>query len=561
MSKTATKALHLPHMRANPFSPRPLEATDYSLLVGRGTLMSDLQQHLRFGSPRLMILQGERGSGRTTILQVLSNLSPTPLPFSYYPEENPGNTLLSELYCRIAGYESPPSTNTLVEEMVAKLEGKSEDLPLITFDFPGVGGADLAQVFERLTPVLRRLRALIIVALTPAQLAAWSDDLKDEYDITEPLSDFDSGEIRSLIDTRIRKVSNQGWSAPRTLIDDALAHTGGRPATLVRHLRDLIDSERGASTAFTRKQEMLQSMDLKPNDARNRMPSDVQPLESLDDEVDSVLELEQETDAEPEEEPEEEPETEPEIEFNWDMLEMEPDPEPEEPAEEMHEEIDDIEPDFELPSLEVTDEDEPDMSQALGGAVLQMEPGTEPPAPTHAFGGLAARHRSTNVEIGLDNALRPQAMGPMAAKPDTTMNLPDEEPEIESEETTYWVADSLPDPDPTPVMDPVAAKSIGDSLRQERPRPTSSNFALDFEKVSSLNDAEISIVEASIAREISPSDTALQAYLAVGRPRLSQIFNALHKAGILSVRKKGRTRLFRISDQAKAHFSDGHMEV
>jgi len=291
------------------------------------------------------------------------------------------------------------------------------------------------------------------------------------------------------------------------------------------------------------------------------MPSDVQPLESLDDEADPVLELEQETDAEPEEEPEEEPEAEPEIEFNWDMLEMEPDPEPEEPAEEMHEEIDDTEPDFELPSLEVTDEDEPDMSQALGGAVLQMEPGTEPPAPTHAFGGLAARHRSTNVEIGLDNALRPQAMGPMAAKPDTTMNLPDEEPEIESEETTYWVADSLPEPESTPVMDPIAAKSIGDSLRQERPQPSSSNFALDFEKVSSLNDAEISIVEASIAREISPSDAALQAYLAVGRPRLSQIFNALHKAGILSVRKKGRTRLFRISDQAKAHFSDGHMEV
>ena len=57
------------------------------------------------------------------------------------------------------------------------------------------------------------------------------------------------------------------------------------------------------------------------------------------------------------------------------------------------------------------------------------------------------------------------------------------------------------------------------------------------------------------------TDAALQAYLAVGRPRLSQIFNGLHKAGILSVRKKGRTRLFRISDQAKAHFSDEHMEA
>ena len=558
MSKTATKALHLPHMRANPFSPRPIEANDYSLFIGRSALMSDLRHHLRFGSPRLMILQGERGSGRTSILQVLSNLSPSPLPFSYYPEENPGNTLLSEMYCRIVGYDAPPTTNTLIEEMVAKLEGKSDDLPLITFDFPGVGGADLDQVFERLTPVLLRLRALVIVALTPAQLAAWSDDLQDVYDITEPLPDFDSTEIRSLIDARISKVSNQGWSAPRSLIDEALSHTGGRPATLVRHLRDLIDSERGASTAFTRKKELLQSMDLEPNDARSRMPPEVQPLESLDDEIEPVLESEAET------EPEPEPGPEPEIEFHWDIPETEPEPEPEfpeDPVEEIHEEIDEPEPDFELPSLDVNDAEEPDMSQALGGAVLQMEPGTEPPAPTNAFGGLAARHRSANVEIGLDNALRPQATGPMTAKPDKTMHFPTEEPEIESEETTYWIADSLPEPEPTPVMDPVAAKSIGDSLRRDRPGPATSTFALDFEKVSSLSDADISIVEASIAREISPSDAALQAYLAVGRPRLSQIFNALHKAGILSVRKKGRTRLFRISDQAKAHFSDGHMEV
>jgi hypothetical protein len=300
---------------------------------------------------------------------------------------------------------------------------------------------------------------------------------------------------------------------------------------------------------------MLQSMDLEPNDARIRMPPEAQPLESLDDEIEPVLELETETELELEPEPE--------IEFHWDIPEMEPESEPEfpeDPPEEMHEEIEEPESDFELPSLDVNDTDEPDMSQAFGGgSVLQMEPGTEPPASTHAFGGLAERHRSASVEIGLDNALRPQATGPMAAKPDKTMHFPTEDPEIESEETTYWVADSLPEP--APVMDPIAAKSIGDSLRQDRPRPATSSFALDFEKVSSLSDAEISIVEASIAREISPSDTALQAYLAVGRPRLSQIFNALHKAGVLSVRKKGRTRLFRISDQAKAHFSDGHMEA
>jgi len=555
MSNSVANTLHLPHMRANPFSSRPIEASDYTLLAARSELMSNLSHHLRFGSPRLMILLGERGSGRTSILQALSNLSPTSYPFTYYPEGNPSKTLLHEMYCLIAGYEVPPSTNTLVEEMVKSMKGKSGDLPLITFDFPGVGGADLAQVFERLTPVLRRLRSLVIVALTPAQLAAWSDDLQNEYDITEPLEDFDAADIRSLIDKRISQVSNEGWNAPQSLIEDAIAHTGGRAIHVVRHFRDLLDSERGASTAFSRKQEMIQSMDLEPNDAKIRMASQVEPLESLVDE--------KEPGGVPEES-EPEPELEPEIDFHWDIPEVEPELEaefPEESTEESPEDGDDSPSEFELRSLEVEETDEPDMSQALGGAILQMEPGTEPPPPMRVFGGLTDRQRSAKMEIGLDNALRPKVSGPMEAKPDTTMHFADEEPEIESEETTYWVTDSLPEPEPAPAMDPVAAKSIGENLRKDKPKPIGSTLPLDFEKVSSLSDSEISIVEASIAREVSPSDAALQAYLAVGRPRLSQIFNGLHKAGILSVRKKGRTRLFRISDQAKAHFSDGHMEA
>ena len=291
---------------------------------------------------------------------------------------------------------------------------------------------------------------------------------------------------------------------------------------------------------------MLEAMNLEPNDAKNRMPPAAEPLEPLDIES--------------------EPPGEPDAEFNWDIPEMEPDVEEEFPDEQVETELeqDEQKPEFELPAFEI--EEEPPVEDDSGGAILQMEPGTEPPAVSqHGFGGLAQRHRTASVEIGLENALRPKSSGPMAAKPDPTMRMPEELPHLESEESTYWVADTLPEPEPlpepTPVMDPVVAKSIGESLRKDKPTLSSTTLPLDFERVSALSDAEISIVEASIAREVSPSDAALQAYLSVGRPRLSQIFNGLHKAGILSVRKKGRTRLFRISNQAKAHFTDGHMEA
>lgn len=494
-----------------------------------------------------MILLGERGSGRTSILQALSNLSSTSYPFTFYPENTPAQTLLNEMYCRIAGYDTPSSTNTLVEEMVAKLQGFSGDLPLISFDFPGVSGTELAQVFERISPVLSRLRALIIVALTPAQLSAWSENLQIQFDVTEPLSDFDARTARSLIDHRMRKVSNEAWPIQQSVLEESISQTGGRPSRLVRYLRDLIDAERGASTSFTRKSEMLEVMNLEPNDAKNRMSPTVEPLEALDSGPDVLDESENE--------------------FDWDVPEMEPeieDPFPEEPVEN-ETMVDESEPVFELPAFEIEDET-PVEEDSVGGAILQMEPGTEPPPVSqNAFGGLTQRHRTASVEIGIENALRPKSVGPLTAKPDPTMRMPEEKPQLESEETTFWSADSLPEPeplpDPTPVMDPMAAKAIGEGLRKGAPTPGSSTLPLDFQRVSSLSDAEISIVEAAIAREVSPSDAALQAYLSVGRPRLSQIFNGLHKAGILAVRKKGRTRLFRISDQAKAHFTDGHMEA
>ena len=54
-------------------------------------------------------------------------------------------------------------------------------------------------------------------------------------------------------------------------------------------------------------------------------------------------------------------------------------------------------------------------------------------------------------------------------------------------------------------------------------------------------------------REGSPSDNELQARLEVGRSRLSQIYNGMRRKGLLSVRKLGRTRYFKLSEAANQH--------
>ena len=70
-------------------------------------------------------------------------------------------------------------------------------------------------------------------------------------------------------------------------------------------------------------------------------------------------------------------------------------------------------------------------------------------------------------------------------------------------------------------------------------------------QITLLNEAELLVIAVAAKREISPSDAELQARLEVGRPRLSQIYNGLHKSGFLSVRKQGRKRLFKITEAAK----------
>ena len=98
---------------------------------------------------------------------------------------------------------------------------------------------------------------------------------------------------------------------------------------------------------------------------------------------------------------------------------------------------------------------------------------------------------------------------------------------------------------------------------EERPRTTvsqtpivvkgpswESNDSVDQNHLGSMSDAERLVVSVASSREISPSDAEIQARLEVGRPRLSQIYNSLHKSGILAVRKEGRSRLFKISEAA-----------
>ena len=75
--------------------------------------------------------------------------------------------------------------------------------------------------------------------------------------------------------------------------------------------------------------------------------------------------------------------------------------------------------------------------------------------------------------------------------------------------------------------------------------------ALNVHVLRNLGKNESVIVEVSTQREFSPSDPRLQDQLGIKRPRMSQICNKLYRAGILSVQQKGKSRVFKVTNDAK----------
>ena len=75
---------------------------------------------------------------------------------------------------------------------------------------------------------------------------------------------------------------------------------------------------------------------------------------------------------------------------------------------------------------------------------------------------------------------------------------------------------------------------------------------LDMQTLRSLSRGESVLVEVASEREFSPSDARLQDKLNVRRPRMSQMCNRLYRGGILSVQQRGRTRMFKLTNDARA---------
>ena len=96
------------------------------------------------------------------------------------------------------------------------------------------------------------------------------------------------------------------------------------------------------------------------------------------------------------------------------------------------------------------------------------------------------------------------------------------------------------------------------SLRQPKAGERISH-PLNASVLSNLSPHEAVVVATANERKYSPSDQELLQELNIKRARLSQISNRLHKGGILNARKVGKSRLFTLTQSARAQLSAWNM--
>jgi len=635
--------IDLPALRGNPFDNRPIESSRAHDLVGRKEILHRWREHILSGSPRMILLVGESGSGRTSMINAISSQTPKKYIGQFLSEEgDQAKLVLHEILTHFGTFQSISTMNQLSQKLISLFDEDKGPLPIIALDYPPQI-IEINSFLSRICPILSRLRTMVIVSLTESQYLELNEEMRNLFDEPDRLDNFTKIEIQEMVNNRMRLKSKEKWIINPMILNSIHERTGGNPRDTIRILKCLVDEKRDLGYQGTLENlmsfQVLKTpvIDEKAYAENNISNDNYEPNIPVPEIIDNELENDELIDEEPSD--------------LWDFDD---------------EETSLLIDNFSEEDDEITDEEKPiwqdNFSEIKNDLIdeetntieednipdeteLFMSPGTEPPermpqpSPvtiSKKFGSL--RKRSQKATYGMEDDISPHVpityadeepsqstldnyVGretfkiknkneidePIVSEARMDQNIQSIDYEIvDSIEGAEWSVEpsyqstvpkmtknpsasnySLPNNESF-IEEPISQEPEIEEIIFEEPEiqdtvelvesvpifpkekdtsmindfPTKSRFSpiweddreLDVNRFYSLSDAERMILEVASIREISPSDDELQARLEVGRPRLSQLYNSLQKSGMLSVRKQGRTRLFKLSEAAANEF-------
>jgi len=594
--------LDLPSLSGNPFELRPLSIGQAEDLIGRDDIVIECREHMVSTSPRMCIISGARGSGRTSLLNAIASQTSHPFISQYWPMDgDPVKNMVTQTAAHFLSHNLPSVVSETILQLSEELERKDGPIPLIAFDLPY--NVEVNRVIPRLAQIMQKMRALVVFTMLPGQLQSLDEETLEIFDTPYILKNLEQIEIQLLADKRIARVARQRWIIRPLLLEKIHELTEGIPRAVIRTLRGLVDERRGMTGSKGYLERLVRWSDAptvaeSENPPVTEKPPDQKP--AVAGAISSIYEY-----GLPQFNSVPDAEIEPDI---RDTSELQENQNLQDLHSESSEDYEKEPPTYIPETTEISEQDDivqhpqdeimgisdikpKNVSEPADGGFIWMEPGTEPPplpepslekSPGGSFSGLQRRTSisSSEMPLGGDGNRVIDASQPLPESQEVKSrvqiepslfrseeNLSDNTPVLATEEAV-WTVDgqfeaNLPPPveerqeiqfenHPSPQVnlfqEDIQPTRISFSSISEPSWETPDTFVLSYSR--SLTQAEKIVLSTSSVRDISPSDPEIQARLEVGRPRLSQIFNKLKRNGYLMVRKEGRTRYFRISKEA-----------
>ena len=556
--------IQLPNLDSNPFSTSPIEGNQNSLYVGRLDTRARISQHINFRSNRKILLVGEYGSGRTSLLRCAALEAPISVHIDHISSTNPGLSLLQKMYSELVGFQLPDNQVELVSKLVESSRSFINKLPLIVIDMPTVEDGILSVALRDVMPSLERLNAVIVVVIEPKQKTSIPDSVMHSFADVETLSPLSADEIKELVERRIDTVSQVDFKLSTTLAREIFQRTAGSPYEVVKLMRDIVDSQIMSSDE--------RIVAYQPKYKAPELPIDVEEIESSEEDnqiIDASIPWQERNESEVESF-----EVESMFGFELDLDELKESKLQDEPIQEY--------------SFSATPESHEVVNQQIDTRPMPEEIGV--------FGGLLGRTRNISQEgdenpnDNMVNHEQPDGtelwISEELLQPETRVEFTeensaeiiydeigiefeqdsnDEHIDLFTEEVEMFDHNNTDNSTLNQILNLLSSMikpdnnlNIQSSIFQgllslsNNKQSEKQDYPLNPIALSSLNNNESYVVSIANTRKYSPSDKEILEHLKIKRPRLSQISNKLLKSGILNVRMQGRSRYFELTQAARA---------
>jgi len=594
------ETIEIPKVDFNPFIVKPVQSEQGYLFHGRERELSILSNMIKHRSPRLCVIQGVEGIGKTSFLNILSNSSSMPVIIDSLQGEDFYQSALEGMYASMIGYEIPPHWRQIEQDLVKATKSYSQSLPIVAIDGPDLPIHELTRLIGRFAGLCKKLDVLAVFSLNSNVYQELPLEAKKHFGIQMKFDRLEDKDVAELINSRM-KTAGVEWRPSQAMLAKLSSNHAGNPGQILAELRDIVDRD-----IFE-----FSNVNSESNSIMNDKQAFVGSIQEEQFSDDSLLSVEDRDDVAQEEGPQEYDLTQDAEQPGEDKL-VYSSPSTEFYSSEEVETLENSEPSDQVEDNISTDEtgigvddfafnlDLDRLSKLKDDEITELEKPVQN-MPSGGLSGLRSRMKSApdikgprgslnRVDFSESTEIWVSEEAPLfrdetqeileyvseAESSDLAFDELDQEFEDEFESDYNQGIDYLDDKNfetNRAINSTDLIKAISQLL--ERKDETFSESEIDrvvkallkynqpkekieyeqplnIEVFTNLNEKEARVLAFGLENEITPSNPEILDELMVKRPRLSQICNKLQKNGVFRSKKIGRSRFFSVTSTAKA---------